>query len=398
MVTFKNFQSGRNAKKDLEGVAWSMEIIPNDPKKVAHPFSPVSHGVKDYLASYEVDRNSIFVGNLTEDVTRDELASLFHQFGSIQDIVINKRPSVIKGCNMNVFAYIQFSNAVLLKDAIETMHGRVRNGQRLKVLQKKSTEALYGGASEVARNNGTEVAGTDRVPVTPVTQSATRYLSPPGAPKKIPRLTLRPDTRGPPVFSLFPANTGGTAMMAPTVFPTASGHGGHVGYGGFGGFGGFGGYGGYGGYNGYAGYTGYVGYPTYPAYGGMYPYSPTYPPGQYGQVAPQPVQPVQPSQPVQLSGGAAVNVNYAFPWVAPPSGNSQLHATQFGATAANLSAASPSKDSFGHSEYFEELPTYTALDTTTATGTAASPQEAVSGSAAQDSTETTDAVDVTTSA
>lgn len=53
----------------------------------------VDTAARAYLARYEVDRRSIFVGNLPAGTTEDQIRSLFEQYGSIEDIIIRETVS-----------------------------------------------------------------------------------------------------------------------------------------------------------------------------------------------------------------------------------------------------------------------------------------------------------------
>ena len=58
--------------------------------------SPISLSARSYLARYEVDRRSIFVGNLPLGVTEGELTQLFEHYGHIEEVVIRDSPSKIE--------------------------------------------------------------------------------------------------------------------------------------------------------------------------------------------------------------------------------------------------------------------------------------------------------------
>lgn len=71
---------------------------------MANMGSPASRGLnksdpahRSYLDTYEVDKRSIFVGNLPTDVTEGEIFDIFQQFGSIVQVTLHKNDSMIDG-------------------------------------------------------------------------------------------------------------------------------------------------------------------------------------------------------------------------------------------------------------------------------------------------------------
>jgi RNA recognition motif-containing protein len=52
---------------------------------------------REYLDRYEVDRRSIFVGNLPMSITEAQISQLFEHYGTINSIVIREAPSKYEG-------------------------------------------------------------------------------------------------------------------------------------------------------------------------------------------------------------------------------------------------------------------------------------------------------------
>ncbi len=50
-----------------------------------------------YLSAYDVDRRSLFVGNLGEEITELHLMRVFEKFGEILKINVHQNDSVIEG-------------------------------------------------------------------------------------------------------------------------------------------------------------------------------------------------------------------------------------------------------------------------------------------------------------
>jgi polyadenylate-binding protein len=49
---------------------------------------------EEYLRRYELDRRSVFVGNLPENITQEDIAALFSQVGEVQSVQLIKRGAV----------------------------------------------------------------------------------------------------------------------------------------------------------------------------------------------------------------------------------------------------------------------------------------------------------------
>jgi RNA recognition motif-containing protein len=62
------------------------------PTQHAHS-SPEMDATKAYLARYEVDRRSIFVGNLPLRTTEQQLRDLFEHYGEIQEVSLRENVS-----------------------------------------------------------------------------------------------------------------------------------------------------------------------------------------------------------------------------------------------------------------------------------------------------------------
>ncbi|OBT56663.1 hypothetical protein VE04_02787 [Pseudogymnoascus sp. 24MN13] len=148
LVTFVNYQSGREALNELrDSDEWNFQAKISE--RNSSPFqsgkSAVSRScftAKTYLENYDVDRRSIFVANLPANTTESQIHDLFDNMGHIVNITINRRPSVREGCDVNVFAYVEFANPGSVQDAIEAMNMFSYGGSRLKVDQKKPQDMV----------------------------------------------------------------------------------------------------------------------------------------------------------------------------------------------------------------------------------------------------------------
>lgn len=50
---------------------------------------------RQYLDTYEIDKRSIFVGNLPADITEDELQEIFQPFGEVVQVTLHKNDSTV---------------------------------------------------------------------------------------------------------------------------------------------------------------------------------------------------------------------------------------------------------------------------------------------------------------
>lgn len=118
LVTFSNYQNGRVAlnvssvnltlslgllidtQELRDSNEWNFQAKGNGNNGDSTPVSakpPVKITAKAYLESYEIERRSIFVGNLPATVTEGQLQDLFGHLGQIINITVNRRPSVREG-------------------------------------------------------------------------------------------------------------------------------------------------------------------------------------------------------------------------------------------------------------------------------------------------------------
>jgi len=86
----------------------------------------------------------IYVGNLSYDVTADQLNDFFTQFGDINEVklISDRETGRSKG-----FAFITFANQQSADKAVEEADGSEFEGRRLKVNIAKDDARRSGGAS-----------------------------------------------------------------------------------------------------------------------------------------------------------------------------------------------------------------------------------------------------------
>ena len=76
----------------------------------------------------------IYVGNLSYDVTADQLNQLFSEFGTIKEsiVITDKHSGRSKG-----FGFVEYSDPAAAQKAIEALNGKEHEGRSLKVSEAK---------------------------------------------------------------------------------------------------------------------------------------------------------------------------------------------------------------------------------------------------------------------
>ncbi|KAI9795484.1 MAG: hypothetical protein M1833_007014 [Piccolia ochrophora] len=86
----------------------------------------------------DVDRRSVFIGNLPETMTRDRLVELLSPFGTIMSVDVVTKPSAHRN-GPNVFAFVEFSMREEALHVIEAHNHRIIDGNRVRVEAKDSS-------------------------------------------------------------------------------------------------------------------------------------------------------------------------------------------------------------------------------------------------------------------
>jgi RNA recognition motif-containing protein len=86
-----------NLKAFRNNETWNLVAIngPNSPTRPSAVRSPSmsSDAARAYLARYDVDRRSVFVGNLQLGTTEEEIDGIFKRYGVIEEIIIRESDS-----------------------------------------------------------------------------------------------------------------------------------------------------------------------------------------------------------------------------------------------------------------------------------------------------------------
>ncbi|MDJ0675752.1 MAG: RNA-binding protein [Calothrix sp. MO_167.B42] len=96
---------------------------------------------------------SIYVGNLSYEVTEEDLKSVFDEYGSVKRVQV---PTDRETGRMRGFAFVEMSNEDEELAAIEALDGAEWMGRDLKVNKAKPREdrrSSFGGGSNRGRGN-----------------------------------------------------------------------------------------------------------------------------------------------------------------------------------------------------------------------------------------------------
>ncbi len=94
---------------------------------------------------------NIYIGNLSRDVTEDELKGLFSKYGSIKEVKIIKDPysGESKG-----FGFLEMSNSSEAQKAISELNSKELKGKKLTVNEARPREDKRGGGGRERRGGG----------------------------------------------------------------------------------------------------------------------------------------------------------------------------------------------------------------------------------------------------
>ncbi|XMA14794.1 hypothetical protein WAI453_007585 [Rhynchosporium graminicola] len=138
LVQFEMYDEGQAAQQAFRNHSeYKMQCMANMNSRSPAKSNPAD---RTYLDTYEVDKRSIFIGNLSTDVTEDELREIFSPFGPIVHISLHKADSTIDVNQKHCFAFIEFEQQPSVRQALTSMQGYVIYERSIRVAQK-DTEA-----------------------------------------------------------------------------------------------------------------------------------------------------------------------------------------------------------------------------------------------------------------
>ncbi|KAI0995772.1 hypothetical protein K3495_g12408 [Podosphaera aphanis] len=166
VVNFDMFDNGKNACQAFRNHAVYKMISLfhlGSPRNDRNQSDPARRA---YLDTYEIDRRSIFVGNLPPDINELEVKDLFSKFGDIIHVAIHKSESVVDPCSKHCFAFVEFAQQPSVEKTIPELNGTIFRGKTLRVNQKDSETARSRSRRQL---NPTQGPGNNTIYQTPTT-------------------------------------------------------------------------------------------------------------------------------------------------------------------------------------------------------------------------------------
>ncbi|SZF05302.1 unnamed protein product [Blumeria hordei] len=171
VINFDMFDNGKNACQAFKNHALYRMISLFHLGSSRNDRNQSDPAHRAYLETYEIDRRSIFVGNLPPDISELDIKELFSRFGDIIHIAIHKNESTVdreyisadliildsdtlKACSKHCFAFIEFSHQPSVEKAILDLNGSILHGRTLRVNQKDSESARARPRRQVNRPQG----------------------------------------------------------------------------------------------------------------------------------------------------------------------------------------------------------------------------------------------------
>ncbi|KAI1432442.1 hypothetical protein GGR50DRAFT_697072 [Xylaria sp. CBS 124048] len=197
-VEYQHFDPGRDI---ISAYRYNDEfgIVAYDLKRVNT--NQVNHHA-NYLARYEVDRRSIYVGNLPHGVDNLEgvLTHAAAVAGNVKGVQVIRKDGR-EGGRTTLFAFIEFTRPDEALAAVEHLRGTMLGNNRLRVEKKKCTEqSNHIRAGEHHRTDRNQTAAVTASPMTPVKQIKANRETVPDTPAR------------PTCNSMVPASDNGTGM------------------------------------------------------------------------------------------------------------------------------------------------------------------------------------------
>ena len=147
-ITFENYQSGRDAFKFLENSeVWRLQEADKTGTKLKS--SSTARIISDAEARV-MDQLSIIIKHLRDPVDSTDIRYLCSPYGDVMDVQLNRKPSMIDGADLNIFAYVRFQHLASVQVAIQCLNGvrtHFSSSSGLRVEQKMPAEALHGKSS-----------------------------------------------------------------------------------------------------------------------------------------------------------------------------------------------------------------------------------------------------------
>ncbi|KAK0111318.1 hypothetical protein ONS95_001684 [Cadophora gregata] len=141
MVQFEMYDEGQAAHQAFRNHnEFKMQCMANMGSPAGRGLNKSDPVHRSYLDTYDVDKRSIFVGNLPTSITEGEIFDIFQQFGSIVQVTLHKNDSMIDINQKHCFAFVEFQQQPAVTKSLVAMSGYVLQDRAIRVSQK-DTEA-----------------------------------------------------------------------------------------------------------------------------------------------------------------------------------------------------------------------------------------------------------------
>ncbi|KAK3298206.1 uncharacterized protein B0H64DRAFT_438695 [Chaetomium fimeti] len=170
---------------------------------------------EEFLRKYDVDRRSVFIGNLPVDTQKQEIINLFSPVGEILDANVIARPNY-HGHITRAFAFVEFARADTPDEAVQNFHDTFFRGNAIKVERKVFKH--HGTPRRVkSQAFSTRSSTTPKTPRTAAAAAAAgRSPMPSGG-----RFSARKETSAPPAHQGY-NHPGAGPSFAPFGYPAPS--------------------------------------------------------------------------------------------------------------------------------------------------------------------------------
>ncbi|KAI1322647.1 hypothetical protein F5Y16DRAFT_404277 [Xylariaceae sp. FL0255] len=164
-VLFRNFDPARDIVASFRYHS-QIEITVFDLKK---PVASRAAQNDAYLNRYEVDRRSIYIGNIPHNIVNleDVIRGFVDQIGTVANVQVVQKPARNEGGNPTIFAFVEFRRPDEATSAIERLRGFKLLGARLRVELKNAREQLGSSLRRGPAQQSPAAGDVDAVSPTP---------------------------------------------------------------------------------------------------------------------------------------------------------------------------------------------------------------------------------------
>lgn len=192
LVQFKMYDDGQTALQAYRNHhAYKMQSMANMCSPTRSTLVGQSNSVlRRYLETYEVDKRSIFLGNLPAEIGEVDLHRGFEKYGAIAKISLHKNESVVDATQKHCFAFIEFKMDSSVRQAVDEMNQSNFKGKIIRVCPKDTEGAKLHrkknpGSTPAASYQSPPQHSVPQQPATPLTHApgyGSPYAYPYGSP------------------------------------------------------------------------------------------------------------------------------------------------------------------------------------------------------------------------